>query len=192
MRRLIFHFIAFALYAGLALLLTWPLAAYVSAAVPGNAFDSWQNMWNMWWLRTALLEGVNPYFTPMLYHPQGTSLLLQTLNPINFLISFPVSFFFGLTAAYNFVILLNLTLSGFFAYLLAVDVTGDRRAAIIGGVVFATSGYLLAQVLGGHTHMTAAWPLPLAALMLRYAYRRPSLVMIVLAGAALALNMLAD
>lgn len=192
MRRLIFHLVAFALYAGLAILLTWPLAAYVTAAVPGNAFDSWQNMWNMWWLRTALLEGVNPYFTPMLYHPQGTSLLLQTLNPINFLTSLPVHFFFGLTAAYNFAILLNLTLSGFVAYLLAIDVTGDRRAALIGGVIFATSGYLLAQVLGGHTHMTAAWPLPLAVLTLRYAYRRPTLVMILVAGAALALNMLAD
>ncbi|WP_129626758.1 hypothetical protein [Candidatus Oscillochloris fontis] len=181
-----------ALYAGLAIFLTWPAALYLTTAVPGNGYDSWQNMWNMWWLRTALKAWVNPYFTPMLYHPQGTTLLLQTLNPINFLTSLPVHFFFGLTAAYNFAILLNLTLSGFISYLLAQDVTEERRAAIIGGVVFASSGYLLSQVVGGHTHMTAAWPLPLAVLLLRLAYRRPSWWMIGLAGAALALNLLSD
>ncbi len=180
------------LYAGLAIFLTWPVALYLNTAVPGNGYDSWQNMWNMWWLRTALLERSNPYFTPMLYYPQGTTLLLQTLNPINFLTSLPIHYFFGLTAAYNFAILLNLTLSGFISYLLAQDVTQDRRAAIIAGVVFASSGYLLSQVVGGHTHMTAAWPLPLAVLLLRLAYRRPSWWMIGLSGAALALNLLSD
>ncbi|EFO80014.1 hypothetical protein OSCT_2099 [Oscillochloris trichoides DG-6] len=192
MKRVLPHLSALALYVGLAILLTWPTTRYFTTAVPGNAFDSWQNMWNMWWLRTALLERSNPYFTPMLYYPQGTSLLLHTLNPINFLISLPVYALVDLVSAYNFAILANLSLNGLMGYFLALDVVEDRRAALVGGTVFATSGYLLAQVLGGHLNLLAIWPLPLAILLLRRAYRQPSRTSIILAGFALAFTLLAD
>ncbi|MDW8144737.1 MAG: hypothetical protein RMJ48_00310 [Roseiflexaceae bacterium] len=111
------------------------------------------NVWNLWWLRQALLTGANPYFTPMLYHPQGASLLLHTLNPINFLLTLPVHLIITLpvnsvlklniTFAYNLAILLSLTLCGLYTYLLALDVTGSRPAALTAGAVFACSGYLL-------------------------------------------------
>jgi len=185
-------FVPFLLYLALAILMTWPLALYLTRAIPGNAFDSWQNMWNLWWLRRALIHGDNPYVTPMLYYPQGASLLLHTLNPINFLITLPVTFTLNLTAAYNTAILVSLALCGLCTYLLALDVTGSRPAALIGGVVFACSGYLLSQVAGGHTHMVAAWPLPLAMLALRRTVRSPSLRNMLLAGLALGLNLLAD
>ncbi len=201
------------LYTTLALLMTWPLALQFTNTVPGNAYDSWQNMWNMWWLKEALLHGHNPYFTPMLYYPHGASLLLHTLNPINFLISLPVHALFGLVVAYNFVVIVSLTASGYTAYLLAHNVTGDRWAALVAGTIFATSGYLLSQALGGHTHMLAAQFLPLAVLALRRLTvpapstagspvavageparwsRRDELGAIVLAGMALAVNLLAD
>ncbi len=185
-------FIPLVLYFALAILMTWPLGLYVTRAVPGNAFDSWQNLWNLWWLRRALMHGDNPYVTPMLYYPQGASLLLHTLNPINFLITLPVILTLNLTAAYNAAILASLTLCGLCTYLLALDVTGSRPAALVGGVVFACSGYLLSQVAGGHTHMVAAWPLPLAMLALRRTVHRPSLRNTLLAGLALGLNLLAD
>jgi asparagine N-glycosylation enzyme membrane subunit Stt3 len=185
-------FVPLVLYFALAILMTWPLALYVTRAVPGNAFDSWQNLWNLWWLRRALMHGDNPYVTPMLYYPQGASLLLHTLNPINFLITLPVILTLNLTAAYNAAILASLTLCGLCTYLLALDVTGSRPAALVGGVVFACSGYLLSQVAGGHTHMVAAWPLPLAMLALRRTVHRPSLRNTLLAGLALGLNLLAD
>jgi hypothetical protein len=118
--------------------------------------------------------------------------LLHTLNPINFLITLPVTFTLNLTAAYNTAILVSLALCGLCTYLLALDVTGSRPAALIGGVVFACSGYLLSQVAGGHTHMVAAWPLPLAMLALRRTVRSPSLRNMLLAGLALGLNLLAD
>ncbi len=201
------------LYTTLALLMTWPLALQFTNTVPGNAYDSWQNMWNMWWLKEALLHGHHPYFTPMLYYPHGASLLLHTLNPINFLISLPVHALFGLVVAYNFVVIVSLTASGYTAYLLAHNVTGDRWAALVAGTIFATSGYLLSQALGGHTHMLAAQFLPLAVLALRRLTvptpptavspvtaageparwsRRDELGAIMLAGVALAVNLLAD
>lgn len=184
--------LALLIYTALAIFLTWPTALRFTTAVPGNGFDSWQNMWNFWWLRKALLEGHNPYFTPMLYYPQGATLLLQTLNPLNFLVSLPVHALFGLVAAYNFVVIFSLAASGLCVYALARDVGADTPAALVGGAVYATSGYLLAQVMGGHTHMMAAWPLPLAVLALRRAQAAPTPLRIGLAGASIALCVLAD
>ena len=186
------HALPLLLYAALAALMTWPLVAHMGAAVPGVGYDSWQNMWNMWWLKQAMLGLRNPYFTDALYYPYGTSLYLHTLNPINFILSLPVHALFGLVVAYNFVIVGSLCASGYTAYLLAHNVTGDRRAALVGGTVFATSGYLLAQVMGGHTHMVAAEWLPLAALALRRATAAPSRRRVLLAGALLAINVLCD
>ena len=194
------HGSALALYLGLALLMTWPLPLQATTAVPGNGFDTWQNMWNMWWLREALLTRSNPFFTPYLYYPHGAGLWLQTLNPINFLVSLPIHARFGLVVAYNFVVLFSLTMSGYATYLLARGILAGlgpaplthHRAALIAGVVFACSGYLLAQVLGSHTHMLAAWPLPLAALALHRAANRPGPGRIALAGALIALTALCD
>jgi hypothetical protein len=186
------HALPLLIYAALAALMTWPLALNMGIAVPGVGYDSWQNMWNMWWLKRALLDLRNPYFTDALYYPYGTSLYLHTLNPINFILSLPVHAIFGLVVAYNFIIIGSLCASGYTAYLLAHDVTRDRRAALVGGAVFACSGYLLAQVMGGHTHMVAAEWLPLAALALRRVAAAPSLRRVLLAGALLAVNVLCD
>ena len=179
-------------YTLLALIVTWPLALNITTAVPGNGYDSWQNLWNMWWLKQALLHGHNPYFTPMLYYPTGASLLLHTLNPINFLLTLPIQALFGLVVAYNAVVLISLISSGYTAYLLAVDVVGDRRAALVAGAIYAFSGYLLAQVFGGHTHMMAAEWLPLAVLALRWVRADPRLGTIGLAGLLVAINQLCD
>jgi hypothetical protein len=186
------HGLPLLLYAALAALMTWPLALNMGVAVQGVGYDSWQNMWNMWWLKRALLGLHNPYVTDALYYPYGASLYLHTLNPINFILSLPVHALFGLVVAYNFVIIGSLCASGYTAYLLAHDVTRDRPAALVGGAVFACSGYLLAQVMGGHTHMVAAEWLPLAALALRRLTASPGVRRALLAGALLAVNVLCD
>jgi len=194
------HALPLALYLALALLMTWPMALQVTTAVPGNGFDTWQNMWNMWWLREALLTAAPPYFTPYLYYPHGASLLLQTLNPINFLVSLPIHALFGLIVAFNFVVLFSLTMSGYTTYLLARAVLADAdqgagarwRAALLAGVIFANSGYLLSQVLGSHTHMLAAWPLPLAVLALHRAATVPAVGRVIRAGGLMALTVLSD
>jgi hypothetical protein len=179
------------LYTLLALLLTWPLALQFATGVPGDGVDCWQNMWNMWWLKRALLEGHNPFYTTEIYYPGGASLLLHTLNPLNFVISLPLHALFGLVVAYNFALLFSLVASGYGAYLLAFDVTHDQRAALLAGAVFAFSGYMLAQALG-HLNLIAAEWIPFSVLALHYAARKPSVKWIGLAGVCLALNVACD
>ncbi|MGC8782022.1 MAG: hypothetical protein ACP5UQ_14265, partial [Anaerolineae bacterium] len=71
-------------YLLLTLAFTYPLALNFTRAIPGDGFDGWQNYWNLWWMKAALLEKHTwPFFTDLLYHPTGVSLLFHTLNPFN-------------------------------------------------------------------------------------------------------------
>ncbi len=58
------HLYALLGYLALTFVMTYPLVREVGRAIPGDGFDGWQNVWNLWWVKRALLvEGTNPYFT---------------------------------------------------------------------------------------------------------------------------------
>ncbi len=148
-----------ALYLLFALVVTFPLILHFGSALPGDGKDAWQNYWDYWWLRTALAAWHNPYQTPLLYAPYGVPLYLHTLNPFNGFVTLPIQLLFGLTAAYNSVVILSLTLAAFFAALLVGHVSGGRRAGFVGGVIYAFGSYHLAQLLG-HANLIASEWLP--------------------------------
>ena len=109
-------------YLGLTIVMTWPMVLHLTDAIPGDGFDGWQNYWNLWWVKQALLIlKTNPYFTDYLYAPTGVSLLFHTLNIFNALWTLPLQLNFGLTIAYNSVVLVSFTLAGYGGYLLSLD-----------------------------------------------------------------------
>ncbi len=144
--------------------MTYPLAAHFGAAIPGDGFDGWQNYWNLWWVKTALLDlHQSPYFTHFLYYPTGTSLLFQTLNIFNSFLTLPVQLSFGLTVSYNLVVLFSFVVGGYGAYLLALEVIGAKRgatdhlAAFLAGVVFTFSPFHFAHLLGHMQVISLQW-----------------------------------
>ncbi|MCX6028731.1 MAG: hypothetical protein NT169_05440 [Chloroflexi bacterium] len=156
-------------YLFLTLALTYPLVREFTAAIPGDSFDGWQNFWNLWWMRTALLEQhASPYFTHLLYAPTGVGLLFHTLNPFNGLLTLPVQIAGGLFPAYNAAILFSFALGGFGAYLLARYVLGSgssRLAAFVAGVIFTFSPFHVAHLLGHMQVISLEW-IPFFALYL--------------------------
>ncbi len=118
------------LYLLLTLLMTWPTAYHLTDSIPGDGFDGWQNYWNLWWVKHALLvEGTNPYFTDLLYAPTGVSLLFHTLNIFNGLWTVPLQLNFGLAVSYNSVVILSFVLAGYGGYLLSLfGLTQLKRA----------------------------------------------------------------
>ncbi len=152
------HLLTLIFFLAATLLLTWPLARQLGSAIPGDGFDGWQNYWNLWWLRTALLDlHAHPYFTPALYHPTGVSLWFQTLNAFNGLISLPVQLTANLFWAYNTIVLFSFTIAGYGATLLTSYILRrggapcDWRlwlASITAGVVFTFSPFHFAHLLG--------------------------------------------
>lgn len=130
--------VVLALFAVLSILMTLPLALDPAGSLPNGAGDIRQNYWNFWWWEQALLElGTSPYHTPLLYHPHGVDLIFHTHSPFNMVVGLPFQVAFGPAAAYNFCLLLALTLSGYGAWLLVRRLTGDGAAGVLAGLVFA-------------------------------------------------------
>jgi hypothetical protein len=158
------HVLAVLGYLLLTLLMTYPMFLHLATAIPGDGFDGWQNYWNLWWVKTAVLDlQQSPYFTQYLYYPTGYSLLFQTLNIFNALLTLPIQLVFGVTVAYNFVVLFSFVLGGYGAYLLALHVLPGRRertdhvVAFLGGAVFTFSPFHFAHLLGHMQVFSLEW-----------------------------------
>jgi hypothetical protein len=73
-----------ALYALLTIALTWPLVAHLSDRVPAGDNDLWQNYWNFWWWKTALVDrGTLPYSTDLIYQPGDVPRVPHAPGPIS-------------------------------------------------------------------------------------------------------------
>jgi hypothetical protein len=117
------HLYALLGYLALTLVMTYPLVRELGRAIPGDGFDGWQNVWNLWWVKRALLvEGTNPYFTRFIDYPNGVYLYFHTLNIFNGLTFLPFSLGAGLLVAYDAAVVFSFVMGGYGAYLLALYV----------------------------------------------------------------------
>lgn len=136
---------------------TWPLVLYFAQAAPGEQVgDTWQMVWNLWWVRRALEHFQNPFQTNLIFYPQGTGLYLHALNFLNGLVSLPVQFVVGAfstaaagaIAGYNFIVLLSFTLAAYGAFCLARFLWLSERAALFAGLAYGFSTYGFDHLLG--------------------------------------------
>lgn len=162
-KRSIYTIAIFSLFT---LLLTFPTVMQFGHAIPGDGFDGWQNYWNQWWIKEALLNQHSLFFfSNVIYPPDGASLLFQTLNYFNGLWSLPIQLLFGATAAYNAVVFFHFILSGFGVYLLAkyslsqLGYGGQKvqSASIIAGFIFTFSPFHMAHLLGHMQVLSLTW-----------------------------------
>jgi hypothetical protein len=102
-------------YIGLALLLTWPLAAAFTTHVPGDGIDDPALAWNLWWLRQRLVTQANAdiFHVGWMFHPVQINLAFYTLTPLNGLISIPLQLGLSLVVANNVVLLASFVLAAF-------------------------------------------------------------------------------
>ncbi len=128
--------------------MTYPLLLHLATAIPGDGFDGWQNYWNLWWVKTAVLDlHESPYFTTYLYHPIGYSLYFHTLNIFNSLLTLPLQLCFGLTVSYNFVVLFSFVWGVWYIFLALHIMKAGARAsdhliAFLAGIVFTFSPFI--------------------------------------------------
>ncbi len=131
------HLAVISLYMVLAAMITWPLILHFGGDVIGeHYFDRTQNLWNVWWVKTALLDlHTNPFHTDLLLYPQGIDLYFHTLNLPSGLFTVLPFLLFGLTFAYNAGIFFALVLSGYAGFRLVYYLTHSRVAAFVGGTI---------------------------------------------------------
>lgn len=150
-----------------AVIVTYPLVRNLfSLTGPGTTS---QMLWNFWWVREALVHRhTNPFFTPMLFHPEGAGLAFHTLSIFNCVAFMPVSFLVsgmgGLLLAYRVEILVALTLSGYCTYRLVVRLTRRPAAGFIAGLFFAFRSLHIGQQI--FPHLNSMFWIPLYALAL--------------------------
>jgi succinate dehydrogenase hydrophobic anchor subunit len=160
------HLLAAGLFAVLAIALTWPLALHLHDAVPGaNPGDNLTFVWNFWWIRTAIHTGVSPLWTPALFAPLGTSLVLHSATLLPTAAATLALPHADALATHNIAVIATLFLNGLCAYGAAYSLTRQPAASLVAGLIFAMSPFLTVR-LEGHFNVLSAWGLPVLVIAL--------------------------
>jgi hypothetical protein len=193
MRAGIRHAAVLVLFALLAVLLTWPLAARLGTHVPGTALDdNALFMWNFWWVRQALADpGARVFFTHALFAPSGVDLVLHSYSLLNAFAGATLLGGWPLPSALGLTLLAACALNGFITYLVAMYLTGHRTASLAAGMFFAACPVFTVHLFG-HFNYYTAWPLVAFVGVWLWAVAHPSWRASLPAGASLALVAYAD
>lgn len=145
--------------------ITLPLARHpVSTVLDDGTLDAFQFVWNVWWVREALVTlHQSPFHTHYLFYPGGASLLFHTFSATLGLASVPLQLLLpgGAVTAHNVLVIAGPALTVVATGLLAREVTGDPWASIAAGlasvlniatmwflpIIYLTCTYLVAGVL---------------------------------------------
>jgi hypothetical protein len=186
------HLIVFLICLLLGVIFTLPGSLSPRSALLGYAGDNYQHAWFLWHFAHAVSHAENPFYTHLIYYPNRVNLAWSTTDPLAGTLALPVSLVAGPALAYNLSLILQLALAAFFARLLCLRICRNETAALIGGVVFGFSPFLLAQALG-HLSLVTAFPIPLFVLVLDAVLREqnPSWKLGVALGFALLLTVFA-
>jgi hypothetical protein len=186
--RLGWHLEGLLAHGPLAVLFTWPLVLNLggNGLAPGvMTEDRAQNLWNLWWVKTALLDlHTDPFVTDYLWYPTPVSLRFHTLNIFNGLVSIPFQPFMTLPAILSGIVLFSFILAGWGAYLLSTYVLARtlpgiapgalRAGALVGSAAFTYSAYHIATQRGQLQLVSLEWVPFYVLFLLRAVHEGPT------------------
>jgi hypothetical protein len=132
---------ALAIGLAISLAMTFPLALHLGSRVlEDGSYDPFQFLWNIWWVRESLVVlHTNPFFTRLLFYPEGVPLVFHTFSFPLGVASIPLQAAVGLVPAHNLLVIAAPALTVAAVALLAHEATGDAWASVAGGVVAAVN-----------------------------------------------------
>ncbi|MGD2103861.1 MAG: hypothetical protein PVJ55_01950 [Anaerolineae bacterium] len=178
--------LALCLFVVLTVVMTWPVAARLGTHVPGGTVDLWTHRWTYWWIKYAITQGQNPFYTHLLFHPRGVSLAFHNVAWVNIAVWLPLQAVLGGNTAYGLTFLIFCVANCFSMYLLVHEYTNSFPGALVGGMVYGFWPYMLSQF--GHPNMKVVCWVPLTLLYLRRTIDGRRLRDALLAGLFLALT----
>lgn len=164
------HLFALTLYIGFALLVTHPIAWQLGTAVPGSEGDVWIHLWTFNWVKQALLSGQSPFFTTLIFFPQGASLLTHNFAWLHIALWLPLQALVGAGAAYSLLFLATFAFNGFTTYLFALEHNLSQWAAFVSGLIVAFWPYTLSH--HDHPNLIVIGWIPLVLLYLHRTLHR--------------------
>ena len=124
-------------FAFLAVVLTWPLVLQPRTHLPLGRESSdtvaLLNSWTMWWNVDRMAHGFAGYWDAPIFHPSRGSFLLGEPQPVTGALSWPLLKTVGQPGTYNFLLLISLTLNGWFGCRLLRDFQVSDLGQWIGG-----------------------------------------------------------
>jgi hypothetical protein len=156
-------------YVLMALVMTYPLVGQLSTHLPGIGDDLLVHYWNGWRTKRVLTQGGDLFYTDLIFHPQGVTLLFHNISWYNIALWLPLGPLVGGVAAFNLVYLANLVLCGVGMYILARYLTRSTAAAFIAGLIYAFWPYRLFEI--NHPNLITTQWLPLFLLYMMRAVR---------------------
>ena len=127
--------------------------------------DPTEYMWGFVWFPHAILHGLNPFVTHLLWAGSpGFDLAQGTFTPAEALVAWPLTATAGPLVAFNVLAILAPVLSAWVAYRLCLYLTGRPAASVVGGYLFGFSTYELGQLLG-HLQLSVTFVIPAAVLL---------------------------
>lgn len=146
------------LYTLLTLILLYPFSILnMNSQLIGDGGDSFQGLWNLWWVKHSIFSFTNPYVTNYIFYPIGTDLYVHSLSPLAGFFTIPFQFAYGTVFSYNLLVILSFVLAGYGAYRLTYYFTADKKASFFAGLVFGFSTYHLARGWGHLNLVTIQW-----------------------------------
>jgi hypothetical protein len=148
---------------------TWPLTLRFRDHIPGLPGDNFSFLWNLWWMRKAWsAPELSFFYSNYLFSPFGVDLINHPHTALHGFISATALSNLSVIEAENLYIIVSVFLNAACAYVLAFDIVGERRLALVTAFAFGGSPYVAAHLFG-HFDLLAAWVIPLFALFLRKA-----------------------
>jgi hypothetical protein len=147
-----------AVYLFFTLILLYPFSALnISTQLIGDGGDTFQGLWDLWWVRRSVLSLANPFMTNYVFYPIGADLYVHALSSAAGFLTIPFQLTFGLIFSYNLLLILSFVLAGYGAYRFAYYLTTDKKASFFSGLVFGFSAYHFAQSWGHLNLFSIEW-----------------------------------
>jgi len=185
--------LALAVCTGLAVVLFAGAWARPTKTFIGGDGDPQLFVWNLVWQPFGLTHGPHrPLFTKYIDYPVGVNLMWNAWMVAPSLVLWPVTTVFGPILAYNLMLTLGMSLSGWCAFLALRQLGSSVAASLVGGLLYEFSPYMLPQI-GGHPHVGVAIFPPLVLMLLHHIcvlQKRRAVVMGGLLGLAAAVQLL--
>ncbi len=187
-------------YAAAVYFITYPLITDLGGWLAGASYgDAFEYARSGWWAAYALQKGSNPFYQSLFAYPEGFFSAAQWSQPLTYLPTAFLNFFFKPAAAYNLWLLCVLLLNGMAMHSLAWWLLRDhppsvrQAAALIGGLIFTAYPTLQGNISIGMINPPSLYPLPILILcVLRLLEGERSRRLILIGGVALWLLMLAN
>lgn len=159
------HLLALLVFAALSLLILGPriLGRMSTAFLSSQPQDGSIFVWMFRWWPYALGHHIDPLFTSVAWAPGGINLAWVTSVPALAVLMTPVTQAFGPFFTFNVVELAAPALASWTCYLLCRRITGSFVPALLGGLCFGFSPFLMGEVGQGHPNLAQECLVPLAA-----------------------------